>query len=70
MASRRFLVACYSDLMWTRVDSCIYVLNALTDAGKRGVWLSNGSNLCFYLWDLGGIYMPSAWMAHLAPGCL
>jgi hypothetical protein len=47
--SRRFLVACYSDLMWTQVDSCIYVLNALTEAGKRGVWLSNGSNLCFSL---------------------
>jgi hypothetical protein len=35
--------------MWTQVDSCIYVLNALTEAGKHGVWLSNGSNLCFSL---------------------
>jgi len=56
--------------MWTYVDSCLYVLNALTDAGKRAVWLHNGSNLCFDLWDPGGIYMPSAWRAHLAPGCL
>jgi len=62
--------ACYSDLMWTQVDSCIYVLNALTDAGKRGGWLRNGRTLCFSLWDPGGIYMPSAWMTHPAPGCL
>jgi len=54
------LVACYADRMWTHVDACLYVLNTLTDAGKRGLWLRSGSYLCFDLWDPGGIYMPSA----------
>jgi hypothetical protein len=42
----------------TRPDACLHVRNALTDAGTRGVWLRNGSILCFSLWDPGGIYMP------------
>jgi hypothetical protein len=49
-----------ADRMWTHVDACLYALNTLTDAGKRGLWLRSRSYLCIDLWDPGGIYMPSA----------
>jgi hypothetical protein len=63
-------VACDADRMWTHVDACLDVLNTLTDTGMLGGWLRHGSTLCFSLENPGGIYMPSAWMAHLASGCL